>query len=181
MQWQANPCQDSASSGIRRLRRMGSCLLRRQALVQRPPLSVDVLAKPSISDEVIRHGRKDRVLDSFVRNVWSQRMRCFPCHTPDEIDASDPKHAKPQTDSSRFRGAIRRTHGHFQGDTGGDDEVAACQQSQAFQETVAAHQSGSADPKPPRCSSHARRFRRRTTTESLENHRRSTPCLTWAD
>ena len=40
-------------------------------------------AKPAISDEVIRHARKDRVLDSFVRNIWSQRMRCFPCHTPD--------------------------------------------------------------------------------------------------
>lgn len=63
-------------------------------LVNRPPLSDDVLAKPAVSDEVIRHGRKDRVLDSFVRNVWSQRMRCFPCHTPDEINAEDPKHEK---------------------------------------------------------------------------------------
>lgn len=73
-----------------------------KALVQRPPLSVDALAKPAISDEVIRHGRKDRVLDSFVRNVWSQRMRCFPCHTPDEIDSGDPKHVKPKQRHREF-------------------------------------------------------------------------------
>jgi hypothetical protein len=41
---------------------------------------------------VIRHARKSRVVDSFVRNVWSQRMRCFPCHTPNEIDATNPRH-----------------------------------------------------------------------------------------
>ncbi|MCA9128216.1 MAG: hypothetical protein KDB22_14080 [Planctomycetales bacterium] len=51
---------------------------------------------PKVTDEVIRHNRKDRVLDSFERNVWSQRMRCFPCHTPNEIDPNDPKHATPK-------------------------------------------------------------------------------------
>lgn len=50
------------------------------------------LAKPVASNEVIRHARKSRVVDSFVRNVWSQRMRCFPCHTPHEIDPENPKH-----------------------------------------------------------------------------------------
>lgn len=50
------------------------------------------LAKPSVPDEVIRHARKSRVVDSFVRNVWSQRMRCFPCHTPNEIDPENPRH-----------------------------------------------------------------------------------------
>lgn len=54
------------------------------------------VAKPTVPDEVIRHARKDRVLDSFIRNVWSQRMRCFPCHTPHEIDANNPMHKKPQ-------------------------------------------------------------------------------------
>ncbi|GAB5407130.1 MAG: hypothetical protein Aurels2KO_53610 [Aureliella sp.] len=44
---------------------------------------------------VIRHARKDRVLSSFTRSVWSQRMRCFPCHTPAEIDPNNPKHAVP--------------------------------------------------------------------------------------
>jgi len=42
--------------------------------------------------EIVRHARIDRVLDSFTRNVWSQRMRCFPCHTPYELDDNNPKH-----------------------------------------------------------------------------------------
>ncbi len=73
-----------------------------KALVNRPPLTTDVLAKPDPTDEVIRHGRKDRVLDSFVRNVWSQRMRCFPCHTPNEIDPNNPQHAKPKENHRKF-------------------------------------------------------------------------------
>ncbi|MEM9585971.1 MAG: hypothetical protein AAGA03_01715 [Planctomycetota bacterium] len=44
--------------------------------------------------EVVRHARKSRLVESFTRHVWSQRMRCFPCHTPDEIDAQNPKHKK---------------------------------------------------------------------------------------
>ena len=56
-----------------------------------PPLSKEELARPSQSDEVIRHARKSRLVDSFVRNVWSQRMRCFPCHTPNEIDPENPR------------------------------------------------------------------------------------------
>tara|TARA_R110002049_G_scaffold4601_5_gene32184 strand:+ start:257165 stop:258535 length:1371 start_codon:yes stop_codon:yes gene_type:complete len=51
---------------------------------------------PSKSNRIIRHTRKDRVLDSFVRNIWSQRMRCFPCHTPSEIDEENPLHDKPR-------------------------------------------------------------------------------------
>lgn len=47
---------------------------------------------PAKSNSIIRHARADRVLDSFTRNVWSQRMRCFPCHTPYEIDDNNPKH-----------------------------------------------------------------------------------------
>ena len=57
-----------------------------------PTLTVDKHARPERPDAVIRHARKSRVVDSFVRNVWSQRMRCFPCHTPHEIDASNPRH-----------------------------------------------------------------------------------------
>lgn len=49
-------------------------------------------ARPAVPDQVIRHARKSRVVDSFARIVWTQRMRCFPCHTPHEIDPSDPKH-----------------------------------------------------------------------------------------
>ncbi|MEM8735247.1 MAG: hypothetical protein AAGG44_13535 [Planctomycetota bacterium] len=52
-------------------------------------------AGPDRSEKIIRHSRKDRILDSFVRNVWSQRMRCFPCHTPNELDEDNPLHKKP--------------------------------------------------------------------------------------
>ena len=57
-----------------------------------PRLAPAERARPERSDEVIRHVRKDRVLDSFIRIVWSQRMRCFPCHTPHEIDDENPQH-----------------------------------------------------------------------------------------
>lgn len=56
-----------------------------QRLRDLPSLDKSELAKPSSADEVIRHARKSRIVNSFVRNVWSQRMRCFPCHTPHEI------------------------------------------------------------------------------------------------
>jgi len=42
--------------------------------------------------EIVRHARKSRVVESFARNIWSQRMRCFPCHTPHELDPGNPKH-----------------------------------------------------------------------------------------
>ena len=50
------------------------------------------MAKPASPDKVIRHARKSRIVDSFKRNIWSHRMRCFPCHTPYEIDDNNPKH-----------------------------------------------------------------------------------------
>jgi hypothetical protein len=56
-----------------------------------PALAAAERARPARPDAVIRHARKSRLVDSFVRNVWSQRMRCFPCHTPHELDESDPK------------------------------------------------------------------------------------------
>jgi hypothetical protein len=56
-----------------------------------PKLSVEELARPAQPDEVIRHNRMNRVVDSFARNIWSQRMRCFPCHTPHELDESNPQ------------------------------------------------------------------------------------------
>jgi hypothetical protein len=31
--------------------------------------------------EVVRHARKDHMLDSFEKNVWSLRFRCMNCHT----------------------------------------------------------------------------------------------------
>lgn len=38
---------------------------------------------PTVSDEVIRHARKDRVLESFIDNVWNESGRCAACHSPD--------------------------------------------------------------------------------------------------
>lgn len=58
------------------------------------PQQVDLVG-PRKPIEVVRHARKSRVVESFTRNVWSQRMRCFPCHTPHEIDKDNPKHQKP--------------------------------------------------------------------------------------
>ncbi len=60
-----------------------------------PELDAARRAKPNKPDGVIRHARTSRVVDSFVRNVWSQRMRCFPCHTPYELDENNPRHQKP--------------------------------------------------------------------------------------
>jgi hypothetical protein len=67
-----------------------------------PPLAAAELAKPDRPDAVIRHNRKDRLLDSFVRNVWSQRMRCFPCHTPFELDSASQQHPKARETHRQF-------------------------------------------------------------------------------
>lgn len=64
-------------------------------LLAAKPTATDTKVGPNLTQDLIRHTRKDRVLDSFVRNVWSQRMRCFPCHTPHELDAENPMHKKP--------------------------------------------------------------------------------------
>ena len=64
-------------------------------LLAAKPLEINKKAGPVLSNAVIRHARTDRVLDSFIRNVWSQRMRCFPCHTPAELDSGNPMHKKP--------------------------------------------------------------------------------------
>ncbi|MEW4488834.1 hypothetical protein AB1L42_12175 [Thalassoglobus sp. JC818] len=61
-------------------------------LVNRSPLSPSQLAKPAKPDEVIRHTRRSSLAESFAKTVWTHRMRCFPCHTPHEMDDSDPRH-----------------------------------------------------------------------------------------
>lgn len=52
----------------------------------------DATVGPSRPVEVVRHARKSRVVESFARSIWSQRMRCFPCHTPNELGPANPKH-----------------------------------------------------------------------------------------
>jgi hypothetical protein len=44
----------------------------------RPEKAPALAVKPA---EVVRHSRKDRVLESFESNVWSMRFRCMNCHT----------------------------------------------------------------------------------------------------
>ncbi|VTU01696.1 hypothetical protein : [Gemmataceae bacterium] len=46
-----------------------------------PKLDEAERAKPARPVEVIRHARKDRVLESFEANVWAWRFRCMNCHT----------------------------------------------------------------------------------------------------
>lgn len=38
---------------------------------------------PQIPAEVIRHARRDRVLASFIDNIWTEVGRCAACHSPD--------------------------------------------------------------------------------------------------
>ncbi|HIK95137.1 MAG TPA: hypothetical protein EYG03_24610 [Planctomycetes bacterium] len=38
---------------------------------------------PKVAVEIIRHGRQDRVMASFVQNIWSEVGRCVNCHSPD--------------------------------------------------------------------------------------------------
>ena len=70
----------------------------------------DAWAKPDRPDAVIRHTRKSRVVDSFARNIWSQRMRCFPCHTPFELDESNPKHLRPIKKVAEFEDQFGQDH-----------------------------------------------------------------------
>jgi hypothetical protein len=46
-----------------------------------PKLDAAKLAKPPRPNEVIRHARKDRLLESFENTVWATRFRCMSCHT----------------------------------------------------------------------------------------------------
>ncbi|NNE90609.1 MAG: hypothetical protein HKN23_03090 [Verrucomicrobiales bacterium] len=53
-----------------------------ESLRDAPGLAPEELAKPDVPDAVIRHARTDRLLDSYVRNIWSLRFRCAGCHMP---------------------------------------------------------------------------------------------------
>lgn len=49
---------------------------------------------PAVPSEVIRHARKDRVLASFIDNVWNEMGRCAWCHSPDRNQEQVAKHGK---------------------------------------------------------------------------------------
>ncbi|HUR52911.1 MAG TPA: hypothetical protein VMZ71_02185, partial [Gemmataceae bacterium] len=46
-----------------------------------PKLDAKDFAQPPRPVEVIRHARKDRLAESFEKNVWAWRFRCMNCHT----------------------------------------------------------------------------------------------------
>lgn len=49
---------------------------------------------PSLPAEIIRHGRRDRVLQSFLENIWIERERCAGCHSPDKNQRLIEKHGE---------------------------------------------------------------------------------------
>ncbi len=49
---------------------------------------------PKFPDEVIRHARKDRVLASFIDNVWTEVGRCAACHSPDQNQKQVKEHGE---------------------------------------------------------------------------------------
>ena len=49
---------------------------------------------PTLPVEVIRHARRDRVLASFVENIWIERERCAGCHSPDKNERVVKKHGE---------------------------------------------------------------------------------------
>jgi hypothetical protein len=55
-------------------------------LRQAPRLLPDDLARPDRPVEVIRHARTDKLLESFEKNIWSERFLCLICHAPGGAD-----------------------------------------------------------------------------------------------
>ncbi len=47
-----------------------------------------------LPEEVIRHARNDRVLASFVENVWTEVGRCAACHSPDRNQKQVSEHGE---------------------------------------------------------------------------------------
>lgn len=66
------------------------------ALRDAPKLDATEQAKPAKPNEVIRHARTDRMLESFERTVWALRFRCMNCHT--EGTPQNDKHRKEYGD-----------------------------------------------------------------------------------
>jgi hypothetical protein len=45
-----------------------------------PKLKSEDLAKPQRPVEIIRHARKDQLVESFTNSIWAMRFRCMSCH-----------------------------------------------------------------------------------------------------
>jgi hypothetical protein len=51
-------------------------------------------AGPQIPVEVIRHARTDRVMASFLDNIWTEVGRCAHCHSPDQNQKQVQEHGE---------------------------------------------------------------------------------------
>jgi hypothetical protein len=51
-------------------------------------------AGPQVPADVVRHARKDRVLASFLENVWTEAARCAACHSPDRNQKQVEEHGE---------------------------------------------------------------------------------------
>lgn len=49
---------------------------------------------PQLPLEVVRHARRDRVLASFIDNVWNEVGRCAACHSPDRNQTQVEEHGE---------------------------------------------------------------------------------------
>ena len=67
-----------------------------ETLRSSPKLDPSELARPPKPNEVIRHARSDRLLESFEQTVWALRFRCMNCHT--EGTPQNDKHRKEYGD-----------------------------------------------------------------------------------
>lgn len=69
-----------------------------EAAVKDPKITAaktnDARIGPSVPVEVVRHARKDRVLASFLENVWSEVGRCAACHSPDRNQKQVQEHGE---------------------------------------------------------------------------------------
>ncbi len=76
------------------------------AAVKDPALAAattqDAALGPDLPVEVIRHARRDRVLASFIENVWSEVGRCAACHSPDRNQKQVKEHG-PQVSWIKLR------------------------------------------------------------------------------
>lgn len=69
-----------------------------EAAVKDPKLAAakttDARLGPTVPVEVVRHARQDRVLASFLDNVWSEVGRCAACHSPDRNQKQVKEHGE---------------------------------------------------------------------------------------
>ncbi len=69
-----------------------------EAAVKEPALLAarpgDERLGPTVPEVVIRHARTDRVLASFVDNIWAEAGRCIGCHSPDRNQEQVAKHGE---------------------------------------------------------------------------------------